>query len=72
MHRLKPGSPLDGVLKLMDRIIAVDDIDTSRMSATEVTKAMVSRMRKTRKITYIRGGNVDAEGLKGIMNNASM
>ena len=77
VHRLKPGSPLEGVLKLMDRIIAVDDIDTSRMSATEVTKVMVSKMRKTRKITYIRGGNIgvdsqDLEELRGIRNNGSM
>jgi len=77
VHRLKPGSPLDGVLKVMDRIVAIDDIDTSKMSATEVTKVMVSKMRKTRKITYIRGGSFgadphDLEELRSIRDNASM
>jgi len=77
VYRIKPGSPLDGVLKIMDRIVAIDDIDTSNMSATEVNKVMVSKIRKTRKITFIRGGNFgvdphDLEELRSIRVNASM
>jgi len=75
VHRIKPGSPLDGVLKIMDRIVAIDDIDTSKMNATEITQVMVSKMRKNRKITYIRGGSFgvdphDLDELGSIKDNA--
>lgn len=54
--RIKPGSPLEGFLDKGDMIVAIDEIDTSRMSAADVTSLMVRRMRQRRKIAYIRPG----------------
>ena len=54
--RIKAGSPLEGFLEKGDMIIAIDEIDTSRMSAADVTSLMVRRMRQRRKIAYIRPG----------------
>lgn len=55
VHRVKEDSPLDGFLLKGDKIVAIDETDTSRMSAADVTAVMVRRMTKRRKITYIRG-----------------
>ena len=55
--RLKPGSPLEGFLEKGDIIVALDEIDTSHMSAADVTSLMVRRMRQRRKIAYIRPGS---------------
>lgn len=52
--RIKDGSPVDGFLQKGDVIIAIDEIDTSHMSAADVTSVMVRRMRQRRKITYVR------------------
>jgi C-terminal processing protease CtpA/Prc len=52
--RIKDGSPLEGFLKKGDIIVGIDEIDTSRMSAADVTSVMVRRMRQRRKITYVR------------------
>jgi C-terminal processing protease CtpA/Prc len=55
--RLKSGSPLEGFLEKGDIIVALDEIDTSHMSAADVTSLMVRRMRQRRKIAYIRPGS---------------
>ena len=55
VHRLKAGSPLEGVLRRLDKIIAIDDVDTSSMSAADVTHLMVKKMNQKRKISFIRG-----------------
>ena len=52
--RIKPGSPLEGFLDRGDIIVAIDEIDTSHMSAADVTSIMVRRMRQRRKIVFIR------------------
>lgn len=52
--RIKTGSPLEGFLEKGDHIVAIDEIDTTRMSAADVTSVMVRRMRQRRKITYVR------------------
>jgi len=52
--RIKAGSSLEGFLQKGDIIMAIDEIDTSNMSAADVTSVMVRRMRQRRKITYIR------------------
>ena len=54
VHRVKSGSPLEGILLHKDRIIGIDEVDCTNMSAADVTKVMVSRMNKTRKISYVR------------------
>ncbi len=58
VHRVRDGSPLAGVLRRLDVIIAVDDVDTTSMSAAEVTSLMTKKMGKCRKITYMRGEEV--------------
>uniref|UniRef100_A0A7S4RFZ3 PDZ domain-containing protein n=1 Tax=Ditylum brightwellii TaxID=49249 RepID=A0A7S4RFZ3_9STRA len=57
VHRIKPGSPLDGTLHRFDKIVAIDGVDTTGMSAADVTQLMVKRMNSERKISYIRGGD---------------
>ena len=54
VHKIKHGSPLEGLLKPKDLIIAIDDVDTTRMSAADVTHLMVKRMNYRRKITFVR------------------
>ena len=55
VHKVKKGSPLEGLLQPMDIVVAIDDVDTSCMSAADVTHLMVKRMNYRRKITFIRG-----------------
>jgi len=57
VHKIYPGSPLDGMLCEKDRIVGVDEIDTSTMDSADVTQLMSDRMNNTRKITYVRGGS---------------
>jgi len=54
VHSLKNGSPLEGFLAKGDRIVQIDEIDTSMMSAADVTSLMVRRMNERRRIVYIR------------------
>lgn len=55
VHRVREESPLSGVLRRLDIIVGVDDIDTSKMSAADVTTLMARKMDQRRKITYMRG-----------------
>ena len=55
VHRVLDKSPLSGVLRRSDVIIAVDDEKTSSMSAADVTTLMEKKMDHKRKITYLRG-----------------
>jgi len=54
VHRIKSGSPLEGILVHRDKIVGIDNIDTSSMTAAEVTRLMISKMNKTRKISFVR------------------
>jgi len=54
VHKVKKGSPLQGLLQPNDLIMAIDDIDTTCMSAADVTHLMVKRMNYQRKITFVR------------------
>ena len=54
VHKIRDGSPLEGVLQHGDIIMAIDDVETSSMSAADVTHLMVKRMNYRRKISYIR------------------
>jgi len=55
VHRVKESSPLHGMLQRLDIIISIDEIDTSTMSAADVTLIMARRMGKERRITFLRG-----------------
>lgn len=53
VHKIKKGSPLEGILKRGDRIVGIDDTDTRELSAADVTAWMVEKMECRRKITYM-------------------
>lgn len=55
IHRVKEDSPLHSILQRLDIIVGVDEIDTSSMSAADVTLIMAKRMSKERRITFLRG-----------------
>jgi len=63
IHQIKAGSPLEGVLQRMDRIVAIDGVSTANMSAADVTYLMVKRMKQKRRITFLR-----AEAGQSLMN----
>ena len=44
VHDVKSGSPLEGVLFRGDRIVSIDDEDTSTLTASAVTKIMARKM----------------------------
>ncbi|KAL3798542.1 hypothetical protein HJC23_011846 [Cyclotella cryptica] len=41
VHKVKKGSPLEGLLQPKDIVVAIDDVDTNCMSAADVTHLMV-------------------------------
>ena len=41
VHKVKKGSPLEGLLQPQDVVVAIDDVDTNCMSAADVTHLMV-------------------------------
>ena len=41
VHKVKKGSPLEGLLQPQDIVVAIDDVDTNCMSAADVTHLMV-------------------------------
>ena len=51
---VKRGSPVEGLLQPNDKVLSIDDVVTSCMSAADVTHLMVKRMNYQRKITVIR------------------
>lgn len=56
VHKVRKDSPLQNMLRPNDIIVAIDDEDTSCLSAADVTKMMCQRMDRVRKITFIRRG----------------
>ena len=54
VHSVKPMSPLDGHIQRGDLIVGIDDEDTSRMSAHDLTRLVARKSKKERKITVAR------------------
>jgi len=54
VYKVKTGSPLEGILFRMDRIVGIDEIDTSSMAAADITKIIVNRLGKQRLIHFLR------------------
>jgi len=54
VHRVNDDSPMIGVLRHRDVIVSVDKVDTSFISATEVTVLMAKRIQEERRITFLR------------------
>jgi len=53
VHKVNPGSPLEGVVWPGDIIVAIDDQDTRLLSATEITALMVKNMNQRRKLSVV-------------------
>ena len=54
VHKIRPGSALEGSLRPGDRIVSIDGVDTTRMCAADVSSLMVRRMNFRRRIEFIR------------------
>ena len=54
VYKVRNGSPLEKMLQRNDVIVAIDDEDTSCLSAADVTEMMVKRIDRVRKITFVR------------------
>ncbi|KAL7554073.1 hypothetical protein ACHAWF_017503 [Thalassiosira exigua] len=55
VHKVKRGSPLEGKLHPGDAVVAIDGVETAGMSAPDVTRLMVRRMKHRREIAFVRG-----------------
>jgi hypothetical protein len=56
VHKVNPGSPLEGILSPGDLIVAIDDVDTRAMSASSITSLMVKTCNQKRVLKVIAGG----------------
>ena len=54
VHKIRNGSPLENKLLPNDIILSIDNVNTSCMSAADVTNVMVRKMNYQRKITVRR------------------
>jgi C-terminal processing protease CtpA/Prc len=57
VHKVNPGSSLEGKLKPGDIIVAIDDVDTRAMSAASITALMVKTANQRRKLSIICAEN---------------
>ena len=53
IHKVNPGSPLEGIVWPGDIIVAIDDTDTRALSANEITALMAKNMNQRRKLTIL-------------------
>jgi hypothetical protein len=53
VHKVNPGSPLEGVVWPGDIIIAIDNVDTRAMSASAITQLMIKTAKQRRKLTIL-------------------
>jgi C-terminal processing protease CtpA/Prc len=58
VFQVKDGSPLQGAVFPGDRIIAIDDIDTTGMTANNITTIMSRKAELGRRITVVSKENV--------------
>ncbi|MGK3751346.1 MAG: hypothetical protein ACI8RD_003647, partial [Bacillariaceae sp.] len=50
---IKNGSPVDGILKQGDKLIAVDDVRVEKLSCSQITSLIASRADRERRFTVI-------------------
>jgi len=55
VHKVNPGSALEGELNSGDIIIAIDGVDTRAMTAAAITGLMVKTANQRRKLSIVRG-----------------
>ena len=53
IHKVNPGSPLEGIVWPGDIIVAIDDTDTRALTANEITALMAKNMNQRRKLTIV-------------------
>lgn len=53
VHKVNPGSALEGKIKSGDIIVAIDDVDTRAMTAASITALMVKTANQRRKLTIV-------------------
>ena len=53
VHVIKPGSPMEGLLHVEDRIVAINDVDTREFSAEDIIRVMADTSGNERKITVL-------------------
>lgn len=53
VHKVNPGSPLEGIVWPGDIIIAIDDTDTRSLAANDITALMVKNQDQRRKLTIL-------------------
>ena len=53
IHKVNPGSPLEGIVWPGDIIVAIDDTDTRALTANEITALMAKNMHQRRKLTIM-------------------
>lgn len=53
VHVIKPGSPMEGLLHVQDRIVAINDVDTREFSAEDIIQVMTDTSGSERKITVL-------------------
>ena len=54
VHKVNPGSALEGQIKSGDIIVAIDGVDTRAMTAASITALMVKTANQRRKLTIVR------------------
>jgi len=53
VHTIRPGSPMEGLVYLNDIIVGVNDIDTRKFTAKEITQVMKDTVGEERNITVL-------------------
>jgi hypothetical protein len=53
INSIKNGSPVDGILKQGDKLIAVDDVKVEKLSCSQITSLIASRADRERRFTVI-------------------
>lgn len=51
VHTVREGSPLEGLIHVNDVIVAINDVDTSQYTVTQLTKLMAATSEQERRIT---------------------
>jgi len=51
VHTVREGSPLEGLIYVKDVIVAINDVDTSKYTAGQLTKLMAETSEQERRIT---------------------
>ena len=54
IYSVKPGSAMEGQVEMGDRLIQVDNMDVSRMTAREVAELITDSRKQERRMVFVR------------------